>query len=102
MDQGQIEQVLLNLYVNSWQAMPGGGSLYIQTNNIVIDEYFSRPYHVDPGEYVKISVTDTGAGGQLRLGANNEFKAWVNGVKVPKSTKSNADRDNASIEVKTV
>ena len=61
-DQGQIEQVLLNLYVNSWQAMPGGGSLYIQTENIVIDEFFNRPYHVDPGEYVKISVTDTGVG----------------------------------------
>ena len=61
-DQGQIEQVLLNLYVNSWQAMPGGGGLYIQTENIVIDEFFNRPYHVDPGEYVKISVTDTGVG----------------------------------------
>jgi PAS domain S-box-containing protein len=61
-DQGQIEQVLLNLYVNSWQAMPGGGDLYIQTENIVIDEFFNRPYHVEPGKYVKISVTDTGVG----------------------------------------
>jgi nitrogen-specific signal transduction histidine kinase len=61
-DQGQIEQVLLNLYVNSWQAMPGGGDLYIQTENIVIDKFFIRPYHVEPGRYVKISVTDTGAG----------------------------------------
>jgi PAS domain S-box-containing protein len=61
-DKGQIEQVLLNLYVNSWQAMPGGGSLYIQTENIVIDEFFIRPYHVEPGKYVKISVTDTGVG----------------------------------------
>jgi PAS domain S-box-containing protein len=61
-DQGQIEQVLLNLYVNSWQAMPGGGELYIQTENIVIDEFFNRPYHVEPGKYVKIIVTDTGAG----------------------------------------
>jgi len=61
-DQGQIEQVLLNLYVNSWQAMPGGGGLYIQTENIVIDEFFIRPYHVELGKYVKISVTDTGVG----------------------------------------
>ncbi len=61
-DQGQIEQVLLNLYVNSWQAMLGGGNLYIQTENIVIDEFFNRPYHVEPGKYVKISITDTGIG----------------------------------------
>ena len=61
-DQKQIEQVLLNLYVNSWHAMPGGGGLYIQTENIVIDEFFNRPYHVEPGKYVKISVTDTGVG----------------------------------------
>jgi CheY-like chemotaxis protein len=61
-DQGQFEQVLLNLYVNSWQAMPGGGNLYIQTENIVIDESFNRPYHVEPGKYVKISVSDTGVG----------------------------------------
>ncbi|MCK5193317.1 MAG: response regulator, partial [Desulfobulbaceae bacterium] len=61
-DQGQIEQVLLNLYVNSWQAMPGGGDLYIQTENIVIDESFNRPYHVEQGKYVKVSVTDTGVG----------------------------------------
>jgi len=61
-DQKQIEQLLLNLYVNSWHAMPGGGELYIQTENIVIDEFFNRPYHVEPGKYVKISVTDTGIG----------------------------------------
>ncbi len=61
-DQGQIEQVLLNLYFNSWQAMPGGGGLYIQTENIVIDESFNRPYHVEQGKYVKISLTDTGVG----------------------------------------
>lgn len=61
-DQGQIEQVLLNLYVNAWQAMPGGGDLYIQTENITIDGNFSKRYQAKPGRYVKISVTDTGVG----------------------------------------
>lgn len=61
-DGAQIEQVLLNLYVNAWQAMPGGGDLYLQTENVTFDEKRSGPYPVDPGRYVKISVTDTGMG----------------------------------------
>jgi two-component system cell cycle sensor histidine kinase/response regulator CckA len=61
-DQGQIEQVLLNLYVNAWQAMPGGGSLYLETKNITLNGNESQPYHVKPGDYVRISVTDTGVG----------------------------------------
>jgi CheY-like chemotaxis protein len=61
-DQGQIEQVLLNLYVNAWQAMPGGGRLFIQTDNVVLNETDTRPYDVSPGKFVKISVTDTGVG----------------------------------------
>ena len=61
-DQGQIEQVLLNLYVNAWQAMPGGGDLYLQTENVILDEDYAKPYVVIPGRYVKISVTDTGVG----------------------------------------
>ena len=61
-DVGQIEQVLLNLYINAWQAMPGGGELYLETQNITLDENYVRPFKVKPGPYVKISVTDTGVG----------------------------------------
>ena len=61
-DVGQIEQVLLNLYINAWQAMPGGGKLYLETQNITLDENYVRPFKVKPGPYVKISVTDTGVG----------------------------------------
>ncbi|MBW1868021.1 MAG: PAS domain S-box protein [Deltaproteobacteria bacterium] len=61
-DRGQIGQVLLNLYVNAWQAMPGGGNLYLETENVTIDENYAKPFSIEPGRYVKISVTDTGVG----------------------------------------
>jgi len=61
-DRRQIEQVLLNIYVNAWQAMPGGGELYLQTKNIVIDDNYVKPYQMKSGRYVKISITDTGVG----------------------------------------
>ena len=61
-DRVQIEQVLLNLYVNAWQAMPGEGTLYIETGNVTLDEKYVAPYEADSGRYVKISVTDTGVG----------------------------------------
>jgi PAS domain S-box-containing protein len=62
LDRGQIEHVLLNLYVNAWQAMPGPGQLYIETENIVLDEHYVKPYEVTPGRYVRLSITDTGVG----------------------------------------
>ena len=61
-DRGQIEQVLMNLYVNAWQAMPGGGDLFVQTENISLDEDYIKPFSIEPGRYVKISITDTGVG----------------------------------------
>jgi two-component system cell cycle sensor histidine kinase/response regulator CckA len=61
-DQGQIEHVLLNLYINAWQAMAGLGDLYLETENIMLDEKYAKPYTVKPGRYVKISITDSGIG----------------------------------------
>ena len=63
-DRGQMEQVLLNLYVNAWQAMPGGGDLYLSAENVSLDEVDASPYPYDinPGKYVKVTVTDTGIG----------------------------------------
>jgi two-component system cell cycle sensor histidine kinase/response regulator CckA len=62
-DRGQIEQVLLNLFVNAWQAMPGGGNLFLQTDNVTLEEHdYDKPYAIGPGKYVRISVSDTGLG----------------------------------------
>jgi CheY-like chemotaxis protein len=61
-DRGQIEQVLLNLYVNAWQAMPGGGRLYLESRNVNLDENAVKAYGLKVGRYVRISVTDTGTG----------------------------------------
>jgi len=61
-DRGQIEQVLLNLYINAWQAMPGGGDLNLETENVTLDENYVKQFSIEPGRYVQISVTDTGVG----------------------------------------
>ena len=61
-DRGQIEQVLLNLFVNAWQAMPGGGDLHLLSEDVELDDSYEMPYKVEPGRYVKLSVVDTGVG----------------------------------------
>jgi two-component system, cell cycle sensor histidine kinase and response regulator CckA len=62
-DSGQLEQVLMNLVVNAKDAMPSGGTLTIQTQKIVMDESHRRePTFIRPGEYVMLSVSDTGMG----------------------------------------
>jgi len=61
-DQGQIEQVLLNLYINAADAMPDGGQLILKTMNTTHKHIKSPLYEPSPGNYVLLRVTDTGSG----------------------------------------
>jgi len=61
-DPVQIEQVIVNLVVNARDAMPRGGQLVLQSQNIVLDDTFTRHLDIRPGDYVMISVSDSGVG----------------------------------------
>jgi signal transduction histidine kinase/CheY-like chemotaxis protein len=71
-DPGQIEQVLMNLVVNSRDAMPGGGTITVRTRNAIIDTTEAqRRAPMAPGEYILLSVSDTG------MGMSAETKAHI-------------------------
>ena len=62
-DQGQIEQVIMNLVINGRDAMPEGGKLMIETGNVELDNDYARRHPpVLPGSYALLAVTDTGIG----------------------------------------
>ena len=61
-DVGQLEQVFLNLYMNAQQAMPGGGELFLKTENVMLNEKCNPSLEIGGRDYVKVSVRDTGTG----------------------------------------
>jgi len=61
-DRGQMEQVILNIYVNAAEAMPQGGDLFVTTRNISHTEITGKSYTMKPGTYILLTIKDTGIG----------------------------------------
>src|SRR5665811_2413417 len=62
-DPNQIEQALMNLAINARDAMPKGGTITFETANVEIDETYALQHlFIKPGQYVLLSVSDTGTG----------------------------------------
>lgn len=61
-DRKQIEQVLLNMFVNAKQAMEEGGNIYLETNIVFLDDIFCKPYEISSGSYIRIIISDDGCG----------------------------------------
>ncbi|MCI0469802.1 MAG: response regulator [Nitrospirae bacterium] len=70
-DPAQIEQVIMNLSLNARESMPSGGSLEIETYNLITNEGYARIHGIISGEYVVMSISDTGGG------IRNEIKEHI-------------------------
>ena len=61
-DAHQLENVVMNIVVNSRDAMPGGGTLTIEASNTTVDEIYAQAASIEQGHYARISITDDGVG----------------------------------------
>ena len=66
-DQGQMEQMLLNLFINAADAMPDGGDIYLKTKNVTHRDIKSKLYEAVPGKYVRLTVSDRGVGIEKKI-----------------------------------
>ena len=61
-DEAQIQQILMNLFINAADAMPGGGDLFLKTLNVTHEDIGDKPYKPRSGDYILLKVSDTGTG----------------------------------------
>jgi two-component system cell cycle sensor histidine kinase/response regulator CckA len=61
-DEAQIQQVLMNLFINAADAMPGGGDLFLKTLNVTHEDIGDKPYKPKTGNYILLKVQDVGMG----------------------------------------
>ena len=61
-DETQIQQILMNLFINAADAMPGGGDLFLKTLNVTHEDIGDKPYKPRSGDYILLKVSDTGTG----------------------------------------
>jgi PAS domain S-box-containing protein len=66
-DQGQMEQMLLNLFINAADAMPDGGDINLKTKNVTHRDIKSKLYEAVPGKYVRLTVSDRGFGIEKKI-----------------------------------
>ena len=66
-DHGQMEQMLLNLFINAADAMPDGGDIYLKTKNVTHRDIKSKLYEAVPGKYVRLTVSDRGVGIEKKI-----------------------------------
>jgi two-component system cell cycle sensor histidine kinase/response regulator CckA len=66
-DQGQMEQMLFNLFINAADAMPDGGNIHLKTKNVTHRDIKSKLYEAVPGKYVRLTVSDSGVGIEKKI-----------------------------------
>ena len=77
-DQEEIALVIRKVYDDSCRGMPGGGELYVRGQNVTLGDAFMAPHGLEPGKFVKVSVTSTGSGiEEGRLGISGEESTWL-------------------------
>ncbi len=93
-DQSQLEQVFLNLLINASQAIPEHGDIFVTTQNIFIKEDHDYPFEIHPGQYIRVTIKDTGIGMDLEI-QNKIFDPFF-------STKDIGDKRGRGLGLSTV